>query len=298
MKENINILLSVTSILVTCYIAKKTFRISNENEKATKEFNEINKKLIDISNKLVNRSIILNYKIADVTSDVANGNDDENFQESALKLNSGVQSSRGTTIMMNINIVSSFGAIIGVYSVFFEKGNLNVKEERFYERKNLEFENLPKNVNVSLKKEWLIFDKNKSSNEKKEKYIQGHFFLIAIDSTYKIHKILIEFISEITQNNVLTEDGRLVFTRNKRMIKGSERYELPKKLLYYRMLDEFDLITYPNYPIYNNNTRWNSNNNELENEEMKENYTTLSSNDLKDKIEMINKRFGDLGFYI
>lgn len=31
---------------------------------------------------------------------------------------------------------------------------------------------------------------------------------------------------------------------------------------------------------------------------MKENYTTLSSNDLKDKIEMINKRFGDLGFYI
>ncbi|GAB6698542.1 hypothetical protein BOVMAS02_18600 [Streptococcus uberis] len=109
---------------------------------------------------------------------------------------------------------------------------------------------------------------------------------------------MIEFISEITQNNVLTDDGRLIFIRNKRILKGSERYELPQKLLYYRMIDEFDLITYPNYPIYDNKTHWNSNNKKLENKEMKENYTTLSSNDLKDKIEMINKRFGDLGFYI
>ncbi|GAB6698540.1 hypothetical protein BOVMAS02_18590 [Streptococcus uberis] len=152
----INTIISFLSILVTGYIARRTFRISKENEATANEFNKINNNLLDISNKLVNRSIILNYKIADITTDVANGKDDENFQESALKLSSGVQSSRGTTIMMNINIESSYGAITGVYSVFFENGNLNVKEERYSERKNLELGNLPTNVNVSLKKEMLI----------------------------------------------------------------------------------------------------------------------------------------------
>lgn len=182
----------------------------------------------------------------------------------------------GTTLKIQSIVKKFHGQIIKNY-VFYKKCDGTTLKQSFKNSIEIDLFNINKDDDLN--------------------YIHNHFFVVYVDSTLKIHRILVEIIATATSKSHGNYNKSNIYVPS-----GKEtRQELEQKSgsILYRIWDEFDLIE-NSYKQINSNDWKNGYTNKKESLNKKEindlEKQEFNSSEIMEEVKEINKTFSDLGF--
>lgn len=267
--NNLSLLIAIASLIATIYIAYHTNRITKkqgeESTALSKLNNELTKKIQESVEYLSPAQI--EFKISSIDRP---NNKIKSYIDRKIK-----DYLYGTTLKIQSDLEKHHGQIIKKY-IFYKKYNKDTLKKSF--RDTIEIDLCSKNKDPDLD------------------YIHSHFFVVYVDTAFKIHKILVEILAKATTKSCGCSNRSVLYIPN-----GKEtRQELEQKsgIILYRTWDEFGLVENAYKQISNNDWK-NGYTNEKENLSEKEiddfKKQEFNSSKIMEEIKEINKTFSDLG---
>lgn len=263
-----SLIISATSLITTIFIAFRTNKITKNQGKESTALSKLNNKLTEKIRESVEylAPAQIDFKISNI----------EHPMNSISHIDLTIDDYLfGTTLKIQSDLKKYHGQIIKNY-IFYKKYNGDIFKKSF-----------EKTIKIDL------------CNKSKEKliYIHSHFFVIYIDSAFKIHRIFVEIIAEATTGSLGNKSMSKIFIPT-----GRETHqELGQKMgkVLYRTFDELDLVENSYKEINNKNWKngYTNRKEALNQEELNDlEKQKFNSSEIMEEIKEINKTFNVLGF--
>ncbi|HEL2196366.1 hypothetical protein V9Z70_09795 [Streptococcus suis] len=269
-------IISLISLIASIYLAIKANKVAKDLAKQSDSLSNLGIELARTANDIAIHSSLLKFE----------PNIDVHRAKSSTIL-MGKDELSGTTLSISGALSLEHGKIAQVYLINKDSGisqsvDFISKTEKIY---SSEKKFLANKVEVSHK-----FELNNLGNTE---IVSGNFYIVIIDETFKLHRLLLQIVSDSDQHS-----GSYIATLEVNSVRKPRNIEV-----FYRIFTDLDFIEYENIE---NRTEWintikqtsetNYGRRTGDRNSKLDSYKKIDYKELVDDIEKINKHFEYFGF--